>query len=243
LNPTYRWAKTKNHDKISNTKFSHNKFDKIANMKSLNLAQPVVMIVVGLPGSGKSFFAKKFSGTFGAPVVSVDRIRYELFGQSSFSSDEQDLVERLTNYQIEELLKSSRSFIIDGGFEPKVARQKLGTLAKKAGYDVLIIWVQTHETIAQKRSLKRNPKKEDDKHNNSLTSEQFKTLSKRFTPPATEHNVVISGMHTYSTQAKAVLRKLVAKREAQAEAAHKSELQTVQHQPRPESPRRSVIIR
>lgn len=212
-------------------------------MKSLNLAQPVVMMIVGLPGSGKSFFAKKFSETFGAPIVSTDRIKYELFGQSTYNTEEQDLVDRLSDYQTEELLKSSRSFIIDGGCESKTARQKISTLAKKAGYGVLIIWVQTHEITAQKRSLKRNPQKEDDKYNTSLTADQFKALSRRFTPPTAEHNVVISGMHTYSTQAKAVLRKLVAKREAEAEAAHKTELKTIQHQPRSESPRRSVIIR
>lgn len=212
-------------------------------MKSLNLAQPIVMLVVGLPGAGKSFFAKRFSDTFGAPVVSCDRIRFELFGQSVFGAEETSLVNRLVTYQIEELLKSKRSFIIDGNCDAKVDRMQIARMAKTAGYETLIIWVQTHEKTAQNRSFKRSPKKDDDKYNSSLSADQFAALTKRFTAPTHENYVVISGMHTYSTQAKVVLRKLVAKREADADAAHRSEIQAMQTQPRPDATRRNVIIR
>lgn len=201
-----------------------------------------MIIVVGMPGAGKSFFASRFSETFGAPVVSYDRIRFELFAQPTFSADEAELIERLAAYQIEELLKSKRSFLIDGSGNAKTERVRFAALAKKAEYETLLVWVQTHERTAETRATKRSSRRDDDKFNTSLSAEQFAAQLRRFTPPTREEHVVISGMHTYNTQAKTVLRKLVARREAEAQAAHKAENQVIQKQ-RPVVTRRNLIIR
>jgi hypothetical protein len=63
-------------------------------------------------------------------------------------------------------------------------------------------------------------------------------LSKKFTPPILENYTVISGKHTYASQAKNILRKLAAPREAKANEAHKDATPA----PRPQT-RRNVIIR
>lgn len=214
-------------------------------MKSLNLAQPLVMMMVGIPGAGKSFFAKRFSDTFSAPVVSVDRIRYELFAQPQFSSEENSIVQRLAEYQIEELLKAKRTFIVDGACNAKTDRLRLQQMAKKNSFDTLVVWVQTHEPTAQSRATKRSQRRADDTFNSSLSDEQFNAFARRLTAPNRENHVVVSGMHTYSTQAKAVLRRLVASREAEVEAAHKTETESARHQPRTDTnaSRRSIILR
>lgn len=215
-------------------------------MKSLNLARPQVLVVVGLPGAGKSFFARKFSETFSAPLVATDRIRYELFATPVHSSDENELVARMANYQIEELLKSRRSFIVDGSFNTRADRVRLGQLAKKADYDTYVIWVQTDASTCRVRALKRSSKRDDDTFNVSLTEQQFDGMAKRFTEPAREKHVVISGKHTYSAQVKTVLRRLVVAREAEADAAHREGVEQAKHASRPSSGgahRRGIVIR
>lgn len=217
----------------------------MTNMKSLNLAQPQMLMIAGNPGAGKSFFARQFSETFDAPVVSVDRIRFELFANPTFSSDEADLVWRIAGYIIEELLKTNRSFVVDGGCNSRAERLRLSQSARRAGYAAPIIWVQTDVATCRVRALKRNPeKRSDDKYNASLTEEIFDNLVRRFTEPTHEKHVVISGKHTYGTQARMVLRKLVADREADAEEAHRQEIaQARQTSQRPEANRRGIVIR
>jgi len=60
-------------------------------MKPLSLSKPHVIVTVGIPGSGKSFFAEHFAATFKAPLISGERIRKELFGDKQ-RSDEQTAI-------------------------------------------------------------------------------------------------------------------------------------------------------
>ncbi len=105
--------------------------------------------------------------------------------------------------------------------------------------------MQTDIITCRARALKRNPEKRaDDKYNPSLSEQLFDTLARRFTEPSHEKHVVISGKHTYGTQAKMVLRKLVADREAVAEEAHRQETEQVkQASRRPDVNRRGIVIR
>jgi predicted kinase len=190
-------------------------------MKSLSLVKPLVLIMVGKPGAGKSFFARQFSDTFGAPVVSENRLRYELFAQPVYGQDEQTVIQNISDYQVGELLKTRRTFIVDGGMNARVDRQKLRAQAKDFNYETLVVWVQTDEATNRHRSLKRGKQKLDDKYTAPLSEEQFSAQSRKFTPPnQLEQTVVISGKHTYNTQARAVLKKLVAPREEALEASN-----------------------
>ncbi len=157
-------------------------------MKSLNLARPQLLMIVGNPGAGKSFFARQFSETFDAPVIAADRIRYELFTAPTFSSDENDLVNRMGSYFTDELLKTKRSFVVDGGCNTRADRLRLAQLARKAGYDAIVIWVQTDAATCRARALKRNPKRSiDDKFSPSLSEQIFDAQAKRFTELAHNH--------------------------------------------------------
>lgn len=205
------------------------------------------MIVVGLPGAGKSFFARQFAEMFGTACVSSDRIRYELFANPQYTTDENEIVARVGEYMAGELAKTGRSFIIDGGHNTKAARAQVEQLAKANGYKTLIIWVQTDPGAAKMRSLKRNPKKIDDLYNPSLSSTQYDVFAQRFAPPTKEQYVVISGMHAYSTQARTVLKKLAAPHTEEVTQPADQKVRQVTKLSRPEAPRptrpRNVVIR
>jgi len=220
-------------------------------MKALSLSRPLLILVIGLPGAGKSFFARHFSDTFGAPLVSSDELQFELFDPPKFSTVEYGLVRRLSERQLTQLTKTRSSILVDGICNTRQERQQLEKLAVAHDYDTLIVWVQTDESTAKTRSLSRNKKRAGDELNVKLTAEQYQTHAKRLMPPVkTEDYVVISGKHTYSTQAKMVLRKLAAPRAQKADAAYQKETEQVHDRvpapaPRPTHVpgRRNVIIR
>lgn len=202
-------------------------------MKTLALSRPLILMLIGLPGSGKSFFARQFSDMFGAPMVSFDRIKYELFEKPQLSPAEQDIVRRIALYQMDELVKTHRSFIVDGGAATLQERQKLEHLAKTNGYGTLLIWVQTDDNTCRLRATKRNPKRSaDDAISPSLTDAIWAEQAKRFTPPTKEPYMVISGKHAFSTQAKMVLRKLSTPHAEEAKSAHQQKIQ----ESKPEQP-------
>lgn len=214
-------------------------------MKPLNLSRPLVIMVVGMPGAGKSFFAKQFAETFGAPLVSYDRLRYELFTNPQFTSVEQEIIDRVAFYQLEELLKTGRTILYEGGCNSRTTRVKIEGLARKARFNTLTIWVQTDPATCQSRATKRNSNRADDKYSPSLSVEQFKKLSSQLSAPSREDMVVISGKHTYSTQARMVLKKLVATH-SHSSSGEKADPPASPQAERPNPPniaRRSVTIK
>jgi predicted kinase len=221
-------------------------------MKTLSLNRPLILMLIGLPGAGKSFFGRQFAEMFGAPIVSHDRLRYELFTEPNHSAEEQELVGRVADYQTEELLKTHRSFVVDGGCNSKAERQKLEQWAKLNGYGTLTIWVQTDEQTCRKRATRRNPQRLDDLYSPGITESQWSHIAKRFAQPSRESYMVISGKHAFSTQAKMVLRKLASPHAEEATTAHeenrpasRDERAAPKAPERPNAPqgRRSVLIR
>ncbi len=183
-------------------------------MKSLSLSSPMVIMVVGLPGAGKSFFARQFAATFGAPLVSDDKIRTMLFANHNYGRDENAMVSQVAGMMTEQLFAAGKTFVLDGGYNAKVARDEMARMANEHGFRTLTIWAQTDEPTCRRRSQKRDSKRDDDRYSQALTPEMFDQLAKKFTQPiVNDSTVVISGKHTYATQARVVLKKIVASRD------------------------------
>lgn len=197
-------------------------------MKPLQLSKPHVIVMVGIPGSGKTFFAEHFATTFNASLLSYEKLEEALFKVPARSSVEQAASRRVADYILEELLKSKQTVVFDGPAGTKTDRAHIFKLAKNAGYEPLLVWVQTESLAARARFTRK-------KTGTPLhTPKQFEDSLKRFTPPSsTEKVVVISGKHTYASQLKIILKHLV---EPRVDAA-----QELSHNPRPTDGRRITI--
>lgn len=100
-------------------------------MKSLQLSKPHLVVMVGLPGAGKTFFADHFAETFHAPYISWQSIRAELFNEPTYSKDEDAIVERIAAQQLGELLKTAASVGV-GIYTLREKFNRQNTIAKKA---------------------------------------------------------------------------------------------------------------
>ena len=190
-------------------------------MKPITPTTPHVIIMVGIPGAGKTAFAEHFAKTFQAPTVNTQLIQ-------SIADVDLATATALSLVMLDELLKTSRTVIYEGPTGTKTSRLEISRRVSAAGYKPLVVWVQTESLEAKRRATK---KQKDGSH---LSPEEFDAAIKRFhLPTATEKVVVISGKHTYATQLKIVLKHL---------AGQNRVIEPPQEQPRVRSTR-NVIIR
>lgn len=167
-------------------------------MKSLSLQSPHVIIMVGAPGSGKSFFASRFSETFSVPYISWEAIRSVLFHEATYSKEDETIVEDVAMAMLEQLVKTSATLIYEGDSLTQKSRLDLAKMIRKLGYEPLFVWVQIDSASSKARSLKLG-----------MSPAVYDTLERRFTPlKEAEPYVVVSGKHTYASQLKIVLRRL-----------------------------------
>jgi len=169
-------------------------------MKPITPASPHAIIMVGIPGSGKSTFAEHFADTFSAPIINESRIAFE----ADLDSKQTDAISAVF---LDQVLKTNRTFLIEAANLTKAKRNKLIATVSKAGYRSLIVWVQTETNEAKRRALRAKPT------GSGLSDAEFDAAVRAFHPPlAQDKATVISGKHTYATQLKVVLKQLAGSR-------------------------------
>lgn len=188
-------------------------------MKSLSLSKPHLIIVTGVPGAGKTFFAEQFAKTFNAPMISADHLRNIVCDEQSGGVHNERIVTfRLLFNQLEQLLVTKSTIVIDGGSDTRAERQELTKKARASGYDSLVVWVQTDLPTSKHRTV--NSAKRHGGKSQYVNLDQYERALNRFTPPNNiENSVVISGRHTYATQARVILKKLTETRSVAPEIA------------------------
>ena len=164
-------------------------------------AKAHLIMVYGVAGSGKSFFARKFVEAFRAAYLDVNGLRYEIFPKPTFGVEEGRAVRHVGVCVLKNLLLGGQTVVLEGGIETLTERDEIRKLAEGMGYKTMLLWVQTDEATARKRAVSRATEK--------MTRRQFDEVAGRTeAPKAKEEAIVISGKHTFQTQMKVALGQL-----------------------------------
>ena len=95
-------------------------------MKSLRLQKPHFLIVVGIPGSGKTFFASQFAKMFSAPFI-----HYEAIKNSFDDPLSEDLTANIAGLMFTEIVKTGETIVLEGPGATRAERAALAQQAKK----------------------------------------------------------------------------------------------------------------
>ncbi len=171
--------------------------------------RPLLLMLYGFPGSGKTYFARQFCDRLQAAHIQADRIRYELFDKPRYDKHENDVVTHLMDYMTEEFLNAEISVVYDVNVARGAQRHSLRDLAHRTHGVPLLIWFQMDAESAYLRNLKRDRRRIDDKYAAAYDHSTFNTMCGQMqNPTSLEDYIVVSGKHTFNTQFNTVLRRL-----------------------------------
>ena len=178
-------------------------------MSKLTPTRPILVLLYGYPGAGKTNFARQLTDYILAAHVQGDRIRSELFEKPRFDKQENDIVTHLMRYMTSEFLQAGVSVVYDANAMRHGERRQLRELAAKAKAEVILVWLQIDPESALARLSMRDRRKSDDKYAVSYNRQTFKNyLMQMQNPQESENYIVISGKHTFNTQRSAVTKRM-----------------------------------
>lgn len=170
--------------------------------------KPLLILLYGFPGSGKTYFGRQLCEHFQAAHVHGDRIRSELFEQPRYDREENEVINHLMDYMTGEFLNAGMSVVYDANAMRLSQRRQLRDMARKSGAQPVLIWQQIDVESSFLRASKRDRRKADDKFSPAIDRPTFERIASGMQNPQNEEYIVISGKHVFGTQLSALMKRL-----------------------------------
>ena len=113
----------------------------------------MIVIVFGLPGSGKSYFASHLAGMINAEYINSDKVRRTMFDTRTYSKKEKLAVYNEMISQIGEAVKQHKNLVLDATFYKNDIREKFLNEAEDND-GIIFIEIRAEEHLIRER-LKR----------------------------------------------------------------------------------------
>ena len=115
----------------------------------------MVVFVIGLPGSGKSYFAKELSLKISAVYLSSDILRKNLINSPQYTAEEKQKVYHHLFEQLERVVRMGKTCVVDATFYKSHLRQKFMDMLIGRGIKYEIIEVEASDKDIKKRLSKK----------------------------------------------------------------------------------------
>lgn len=126
-------------------------------------SRPVLIMLTGLPGTGKSHVSRLIQQALPAALVQSDRVRKILFPQPRYTADESDTVYRTCHAIIAKLLKRGIRVIFDATNLIERKREIVYSIAERAGAKLIIVrTVAPRDVVLQRLALRKQGANVDD---------------------------------------------------------------------------------
>jgi predicted kinase len=117
--------------------------------------EPPLIMVGGLPGTGKSFFCSKLAERLSFLILASDTLRKVLFPSPQYKEYENKRLFSACHVLIEELLRKGIPVIFDGTNLLEHHREYFYRAAERAGARLILVWVEAPTEVVRQRLLAR----------------------------------------------------------------------------------------
>ena len=115
------------------------------------VAEPVFIVVSGLPGTGKSYFCSQLAEQLPVVILETDALRKALFLSPTYSSPESSRLFRACHLLIERLLKQGISLIFDATNLSEGYREHLYSIADHLDVRLVLVRVEAPPEVVYDR--------------------------------------------------------------------------------------------
>jgi predicted kinase len=125
-------------------------------------ARPAIIVVSGLPGTGKTYFCRRLAERLPFVILESDALRKQLFSVPTYAADESAYLFRTIYYLIEELLKKGIPVILDATNLSERHRERIYSIAEHVSARLVLVRVEAPLELVQKRLESRMKRAYDD---------------------------------------------------------------------------------
>ena len=136
----------------------------------------MVIIIFGLPGSGKSYFASRFAKVINAAYINSDKVRKETFEKSVYSDLQKKAVYDKMLEQMKLSVKQNKNVVLDATFHKENTRKTFVEEMKDKG-GISFIEIQADENTIRERLKRPRPYSDADFEVYKIISQQNEPLN------------------------------------------------------------------
>jgi predicted kinase len=128
------------------------------------VASPVLVVVSGLPGTGKSCFCRRLAERLPSVILESDALRKTLFPLPSYSLEESARLFKAIRFLIEKLIKRGISVIMDATNLTERYREYFYSIAERLGLKLVLVRVEAPPDVVKERleARSKNPEETSD---------------------------------------------------------------------------------
>ena len=154
------------------------------------LPRAVLVVVSGLPGTGKSYFSRRLAERILIAVVETDVMRRALFPEPDYSADESARLFRACHALIEDMVRRCIPVLLDATNLVETNRERLYNIAHRANAKLILVRVEAPPEVVAHRLGRRDEGAADPEDNSSAGRSVYDRMASSVEPIRRNHLAV-----------------------------------------------------
>jgi len=122
----------------------------------------MIILICGLPGSGKTYFAEHLAEELGAVHISSDRVRDDIDRKGQYSQHSKDPVYEEMRRRMTEQIQHNQVVIVDATFFSRQVRQPFYKAARSSDAELFLIEIAASNNVIRQRVNRTREESEAD---------------------------------------------------------------------------------